>query len=197
MPSGTGRADAGNRFRNAFNRFQDSGNAAKRVGFNGGLGGGGLGGSITGGFQGPGVSGTQSDNAFFDAALARRGRALEGTAAANRTAGLGALEARGLGSGSAVTSLLSNVNRIQGLGLQDAAQDISGQQFALRQDRIGRQEDFQRQVALMQVQKKLNEKKKKGLFGRILGGVAGAAGGFLIGGPAGAVAGGAKGLLSE
>lgn len=149
-----------------------------------------------------------NDNAFYDAALARRARALSATAQGQRDTGMMGLGSRGLDySPAAVNNLYQGINMQEGLGLQEASSDIYGQQFASQQQRESearayqrqketQAQDFQNQIDLMKIQKKLSEKKKSGLS-RLLGGLGGAAAGFLTGGPLGAVAGGAAGAFGD
>lgn len=154
----------------------------------------------------PGAQAPINENAFYDAALARRARALAATADSQRNQAFITSDSRGLGRSGAIP-LLADINRQEGLGLQEASSDIFGQQFMSQQQQASesrafeRQKalqdlEFQQQVALLKLQKKLAQK-KGGFWNSLARGLGGAAAGFLTGGPAGAVVGGVGGFTSE
>lgn len=133
-------------------------------------------------------------NAFYDAAVARRGRGLEAMAGAQRTAGLQGLESRGLGQSAGVNSLFGSINRNESQGYAQAQSDVYGQQFQQQEARgaedraYQRQKetadmDFQRQIALLKYQKKLQG--GGGIWGKIAG-----VAGTILGGPIGGAIGG-------
>jgi len=86
---------------------------------------------------------------FFNAIMARRGRGLESTAAAQRTSLFNALESRGLGQSSVVSMGLADIGRMQGQGLAEAGADVANQQFLMREGRVRDALEFERQKALM------------------------------------------------
>lgn len=113
---------------------------------------------------------------FYDALLARRGRSLAATARGQRRSAENAMEARGLGQSSVLGQAYSSIAQQQALGLQQAGQDISNQQFLAREARLRDALAFARQQELMKLQAALGN--KGGGFWGALGTLGGALGAY-------------------